>query len=125
MNQEFIIVVKAPKNKLESRIVSFIDITLTDDVSASSQTEKHVSHSKERVVLKEQPISRKMDVLLLGYLDNPKIKCMKQLFNKQTNSDIVSLAVRKTAGIQKFKLPFKNLSSYLDSDVEFAFIRTQ
>lgn len=95
MSQEFIIVVKAPKNKLEARIVSFIDITLTDDVSASSQTEKHVNHQKERVVLKEQPISRKMDVLLLGYLDNPKIKCMKQLFNKQTNTEIVSLAVRK------------------------------
>lgn len=89
MSQEFIIVVKAPKNKLEARIVSFIDITLTDDVSASSQTEKHVNHNKERVVLKEQPISRKMDVLLLGYLDNPKIKCMKQLFNKQTNTEIV------------------------------------
>lgn len=82
MSQEFIIVVKAPKNKLEARIVSFIDITLTDDVSASSQTEKHLNHQKERVVLKEQPISRRMDVLLLGYLDNPKIKCMKQLFNK-------------------------------------------
>jgi len=125
MSQEFIIVVKAPKNKLEARIVSFIDITLTDDVSASSQTEKHLNHQKERVVLKEQPISRRMDVLLLGYLDNPKIKCMKQLFNKQTNTEIVSLAVRKCSGIQKFKLPFKNLSSYLDSDVEFAFIRTQ
>lgn len=36
MSQEFIIVVKAPKNKLEARIVSFIDITLTDDASASS-----------------------------------------------------------------------------------------
>jgi hypothetical protein len=36
----------------------------------------------------------------------------------------VSLAVKKTQGIQKFKLPFKNLSNYLDSDIEFAFIRT-
>ena len=29
MSQEFIIVVKAPKNRLQSRIVSFIDIQLT------------------------------------------------------------------------------------------------
>ena len=50
---------------------------------------------------------------------------MKQLYNKQANSEIVSLAVKKTEGIQKFKLPFKNLSDYLDSEVEFAFIRTQ
>ena len=64
-------------------------------------------------------------MLLLGYIDNPKIKCIKQLFNKAANSELVSLAVKKTQGIQKFKLPFKNLSTYLDSDVEFAFIRTQ
>ena len=66
-----------------------------------------------------------MEVLLLGFLDNPRIKCMKQLFNKTANSELVSLAVKKTQGIQKFKLPFKNMSNYLDSDIEFAFIRTQ
>jgi hypothetical protein len=66
-----------------------------------------------------------MDVLLLGFLDNPKIKCMKQLYNQTAESELVSLAVKKTQGIQRFKLPFKNLSSYLDSDIEFAFIRTQ
>ena len=37
----------------------------------------------------------------------------------------MSLAVKKAGGIQRFKLPFKNMSSYLDSDIEFAFIRTQ
>ena len=36
MSQEFIIVVKAPKNRLQSRVVSFIDINLTHDSSASS-----------------------------------------------------------------------------------------
>ena len=50
---------------------------------------------------------------------------MRQLVNKATKQDIVSLAVKKMNGIQKFKLPFKNLSSHLDSDIEFAFIRTQ
>ena len=50
---------------------------------------------------------------------------MKQLFNKSASSDVVSLAVKKTQGIQRFKLPFKNMSNYLDSDIEFAFIRTQ
>lgn len=39
--------------------------------------------------------------------------------------NIVSLAVKKTGGIQKFKVPFKNMSTYLDADIEFAFIRTQ
>jgi len=50
---------------------------------------------------------------------------MKQLFNKATNTELISLAVKKTQGIQRFKLPFKNLSNYLDTDIEFAFIRTQ
>lgn len=50
---------------------------------------------------------------------------MRQLFNKPTGQDIVSLAVKKTQGIQKFKLPFKNTSTYLDADIEFAFIKTQ
>jgi hypothetical protein len=122
-NQEFIIVVKAPKNKLQSRIVSFIDITLSNEMAAPK--EKHVSHKQERIVLKEQPVQKKIEVLLLGFLDNPPIKCMRQLYNKATGQDIVSLAVKKTQGIQKFKLPFKNLSAYLDSDIEFAFIKTQ
>ena len=43
----------------------------------STPTEKHVSHSSKDVVVKEQAIARKLDILLLGFLDNPKIKCMK------------------------------------------------
>jgi hypothetical protein len=50
---------------------------------------------------------------------------MRQLYNRATGQDIISLAVKKAAGVQKFKLPFKNLSTYLDSDIEFAFIKTQ
>ena len=126
MSQEFIIVVKAPKNRLNSKIVSFIDIQLTEDINEDSSKAKFVKmlDHKSRS-FKKQKIVRKLDVLLLGYLDNPMVKCMKQLFNKQTNSEIVSLAVKRTGGIQKFKLPFKNLSTYLDADIEFAFIKTQ
>ena len=99
---------------------------MTQDASTSPmETEKYLKHSQQDVIEKKTKIERKMDVLLLGYLDNPKIKCMKQLYNKTANSELVSLAVKKTQGIQRFKLPFKNLSSYLDSDIEFAFIRTQ
>lgn len=129
-SQEFIIVVKAPKNRLRSRIVSFIDITLSEEPvklggaqGLQGAIEKHVSHKTNQVSL--QTASTKLDVLLLGYLDNPRIKCQKMLFNKATGQEVINLAVKKVAGVQKFKLPFKNMSSYLDSDVEFAFIRTQ
>jgi hypothetical protein len=108
---------------LQARIVSFIEVEI-EDLAPAKTEEKHVSHKEDRVVLREQPISNKIEILLLGFLDNPMIKCMRQLFNKATQSVIVSLAVKKMNGIQKFKLPFRNCSSYLDSDIEFAFIRT-
>ena len=122
MSQEFIIVIKAPKNRLQAKIVSFIDIQMCGQ-DGPTPVEKQVSHTSSDVVVRDQPIARKLDILLLGFLDNPKIKCMKQLFNEAANSDLISLAVKRTGGIQKFKLPFKNLSTYLDSDIEFAFIR--
>ena len=40
MSQEFIIVVKAPKNKLQSRIISFIEIQMADEIVGKSVTEK-------------------------------------------------------------------------------------
>lgn len=61
--------------------------------------EKHLNHKSGDYVSKETKISKKIDVLLLGFLDNPKIKCIKQLFNKATGSEMVSLAVKKTQGI--------------------------
>ena len=89
---------KAPKNKLTDKIVSFIDIELIEE-TLPTPLEKHVSHKEERIVLKEQPILRKIEILLLGFLDNPQLKCMKQLFNKVTGQEIVSLAVKKAGGI--------------------------
>lgn len=40
--------------------------------------------------------------MAVGYLDNPQIRCMKQLFYKPTNSEYISLAVKKNDAIQKF-----------------------
>lgn len=87
--------VKAPKNKLNARIVSFIDITMAED-SEQTQTFKLVNHNSEVATVQQTKVINKIDVLLLGHLDNPKIKCMKQLFNKTAKSDVVSLAVKKT-----------------------------
>jgi len=104
-------------------VVSFIEIEMCEDI-VPTLPEKHLSQAEDQVVLKQQPVARKIEILLLGYLDNPVVKCMKQLYNFTAKQDMISLAVKKSQGIQKFKLPFKNASSYLDSDVEFAFIRT-
>lgn len=93
-NQEFIVVVKAPKNKLTERIVSFIDV----EIEEKPVIQKSVDHKSSKVV-STQKIVNTLEVLLLGYLDNPRIKCMKQLFNKSAQSDVISLAVKKAAGI--------------------------
>ena len=52
MSQEFIIVVKAPKNKLQSRIVSFIEIQMAEDIK-KTLNEKHVSHEKSMVKVQQ------------------------------------------------------------------------
>ena len=72
-NQEFIIVVKAPKNKLTERIVSFIDVQMEEQPIIN---QKQVDHKSSSVV-SQKKIINSIEVLLLGYLDNPRIKCMK------------------------------------------------
>ena len=69
------------------------------DEETATPVEKHVHYSSTNLTLKDQPIQRKLDILLLGFLDNPKIKCMKQLYNEVANSDLISLAVKKAGGI--------------------------
>lgn len=69
---------------MQSRIVSFVDIEMTESQFGCNDVksfEKHLNHNSTDVIKKETKISSKIDVLLLGYLDNPKIKCIKQLFN--------------------------------------------
>jgi len=48
-----------------------------EEAPTGSNMEKMVNHKENRVVLKEQPVSQKIEVLLLGYLDNPVIKCQR------------------------------------------------
>lgn len=71
---------KAPKNKLTERIVSFIEISMEEQ---PSHNEKKLNHKSKTVISTEKhKVINNIEVLLLGYLDNPRIKCMKQLFNK-------------------------------------------
>lgn len=73
--------VKAPKNKLTERIVSFIEVEIEDQIQIHNQ--KQLSHKSQSIVSTQQvSVINKIEVLLLGFLDNPRIKCMKQLFNK-------------------------------------------
>ena len=75
---------------IKARIVSFISIELTQELKGvEKMTEKHVHHSKKELVKVESTCISRLDVLLLGYLDNPHIKCMRQLFHKASNCEII------------------------------------
>ena len=52
MSQEFIVVVKAPKNKLQSRVVSFVDIELTESQVGVKSFEKHLNHNSNDLIAK-------------------------------------------------------------------------
>ena len=46
---------------------------MTESTLGVKSFEKHVNHKSNDFFAKESTVSKKIDVLLLGYLDNPKI----------------------------------------------------
>jgi hypothetical protein len=49
--------------------------------------------------------------MLLGRLENPKIECLRELYHSETDSQIIPLGVKRSIAQQKFRIPFKNLST--------------
>ena len=68
-------------------------------------------------------INRQMKVILCGKLENPTLFCLKGLKEEGVDATTIPLVARRRVDIQKFKLPFKNLSS-TDTDFEFIFIKS-
>ena len=79
----------------------------------------------ETVVKEKEAIQEKViKVMLIGKLENPKIECLRELYHAESQTQIVPLGVKKSIALQKFRIPFKNMSPTLDADVEFTFVRT-
>ena len=67
-----------------------------------------------------------MKVILCGKLENPTLACLKGIteFKEHgVDAQTIPLVARRRVDVQKFKLPFKNLSS-VDTDFEFIFIKS-
>lgn len=64
-----------------------------------------------------------LKVMLLGRLENPALHCTKAVKDKSTGQIILPLAVKRGAPLQRFRLPFKNLSAQ-DTEFEFIFIKS-
>ena len=68
-------------------------------------------------------INRETRVILCGKLENPTLFCLKGIKEKGFDAATIPLVARRRVDVQKFKLPFKNLSS-TDTDFEFIFIKS-
>ncbi len=73
---------------------------------------------------KKESEPKQIKVMLLGRLENPEIKCMRELFHEGSESKMIPLCVKKNQAQQKFRIPFKNMSLSQDADIEFTFVKT-
>lgn len=62
--------------------------------------------------------------MLIGRLENPKLKCMRELRYSETDCNVIPLGVKISQSQQKFRVPFKNLSTTQDADYDFTFVKT-
>ena len=61
--------------------------------------------------------------MLVGKISNPNLKCMRAMFSPSLQEFSVPLVVKKAAGNQKFRLPFKDISNCSETDIDFSFIK--
>lgn len=64
-----------------------------------------------------------MKVIVVGKLENPTLFCLKGIKEAGVDAATIPLVGRRRVDVQKFKLPFKNLSS-VETDFEFIFIKS-
>lgn len=116
--KEFIIVLKAPTNKIKYNLASYLVLKSANGIrrlhSSNKIEEKRIKKAGNdlediEIETASQNIDEKMiKVMLLGKLENPEILCMKQLYHAETGCSIVPLAIKKSQAQQKFRIPFKN-----------------
>ena len=133
--QDFIIVNRSPMHvKKTENMLSIINVGLLtykgEQFGVKHSFENFLSYYYNNDMKgfladrKELSQIQRMKVLLSGKVRVPKIVCLKELRNSEFGIKMMPLAVKKGfQQIQRFKIPFKNLSS-MDFDVEFQFMKT-
>ena len=124
--QTFLIIIKAPVNfsKKKSNLLSHLILTHIPDEQdlAAERIEKRVGDDG-KIEISKVSIRREMKVILCGKLENPTLFCLKGIKEDGIDASTIPLVARRRVDVQKFKLPFKNLSS-VDTDFEFIFIKS-
>ena len=62
--------------------------------------------------------------MLIGRLENPKLRCLRELHHVGSECEAIPLGVKKNVSQQKFRIPFKNTSTSHDGDFDFTFVKT-
>ncbi len=135
VEKEFILVLKAPSSRLECNMASFVTIKMASLRRAQTEEEKQSEVQKvikqrsaegeltglieERVVQKKKEIR----VMLLGRLENAKIECMRELFHETGKERVIPLCIKSSQAVQKFRIPFRNLSETADTEIDFTFVK--
>lgn len=86
-HQEITVSLRSPTDKLNEKMVSQIQIISHNAVASESR------HSPPGFPSSEE---ERIEFLAVGLLDNPRIKCLKQLYHKVSNTQMISFAVKKT-----------------------------
>ena len=76
-----------------------------------------------KITKTKKNVSNTLRVMLLGKLENPSLLCTKSVKDKSTGQLVLPLAVKRGVALQRFRLPFKNLSTQ-DTEFEFIFIKS-
>ena len=100
-------------------MASFLTLRLTNDSrKRKSHLEKRLKSAEELedidmdvLSVENAPLKEEeMRVMLIGRLENPKLKCMRELRHSETECNVIPLGVKISLSQQKFRIPFKNLS---------------
>ena len=90
--------------------------------SVSERVEKRINNNG-KIESNTVSIQRQMKVIVVGKLENPTLFCLKGIKEAGVDAATIPLVGRRRVDVQKFKLPFKNLSS-VETDFEFIFIKS-
>ena len=125
-SQTFLIIVKAPVNfsKKNANLITHLILNLVPEERdlQPERTEKRISQDG-KIESSKVSIQREMKIILCGKLENPTLFCLKGIKEEGVDASTIPLVARRRVDVQKFKLPFKNLSS-LDTEFEFIFIKS-
>ena len=130
--KEFIIVMKAPSDRPVFNLTSFLSLKLADgDRKRKAHLEKRLKSADDFEAIDMDIISvdllpkeEELRVMLIGRLENPRLKCMRELRHSETECNVIPLGVKISQTQQKFRIPFKNLSLAQDADFDFTFVKT-